>query len=163
MPPETPSGIRSLKCSCQGDDRSNDQTAVVPISNAIYNERMSATPFWDQAREIARTKDFVTMDAESGRARSHGWWRRLVAYGPWGETTGAGRVGPPDREALDGIAALFDTTPERVAEMIAADWYGVRSTVEVSTRVLNLGHLLDALDEKDAKLVESIIRRLAAD
>lgn len=100
------------------------------------------------------------MDAESGRARSHGWWRRLVEDGPWGKGYRTGRVGPPDREALGGIARLFGTTPERVAEMIAADWYGVRTEMEMSDRVLNLSHLLDALSDEDAKLVESIARRL---
>lgn len=130
---------------------------------AMYNCIMSETPFWDRAKEIARTKDFVNMDAESGRARSHGWWRRLVEYGPWGQAFRSGRVGPPDREALPGIAKLFGTTPERVAEMVAADWYGVNTDAEVSARVLNLSHILDSLSDDDAKLVESLARRLAED
>ena len=79
--------------------------------------------------------------------------------GPPGCNTG--RVGPPDREALGGIAKLFGTSPERVAEMVAADWYGVRTEIDVSDRVLNLSHILDALSDDDAKLVESIARRLA--
>jgi hypothetical protein len=33
----------------------------------------------------------------------------------------------------------------------------------VSDRALNLSHVLDALDEQDAKLVESIARRLTKD
>lgn len=101
------------------------------------------------------------MDAESGRARSHGWWRRLVEDGPWGKGYRTGRVGPPDREALEGIAKLFGTSPTRVAEMVAADWYGVSTEMEVSDRVLNLSHVLDALSHEDAKLVEDIARRLA--
>jgi hypothetical protein len=129
----------------------------------MYHHRMSDTPFWDRAKELARTKDYVTMDAESGRARSHGWWRRLVENGPWGSGYNTGRVGPPDREAIDGIATLFGTSPERVAEMIAADWYGVRAEIEVSDRVLNLSHVLDALSDEDAKLVERMARRLADD
>jgi hypothetical protein len=124
---------------------------------------MSETPFLDRAREISRTKDFVTMDADSGRARSHGWWRRLVEYGPWGSGYNTGRVGPPDREALDGIAGLFGTSPERVAEMVAADWYGVRAEVEVSDRVLNLSHVLDTLSDEDAHLVWRIAQRLAGE
>jgi hypothetical protein len=100
------------------------------------------------------------MDAESGRARSHGWWRRLVEHGPWGVGYSTGRVGPPDREALDGIAKLFGTSPTRVAEMVAADWYDVRTEMEVSDRVLNLSHVLDALSDEDAKLVELVARRL---
>lgn len=103
------------------------------------------------------------MDADSGRARSHGWWRRLVEYGPWGSGYNTGRVGPPDREALDGIAGLFGTSPERVAEMVAADWYGVRAEVEVSDRVLNLSHVLDALSDADAHLVWHIAQRLAGE
>jgi hypothetical protein len=72
-------------------------------------------------------------------------------------------VGPPDREALDGIAKLFGTSPERVAEMVAADWYGVRAKSEMSDRVLNLSHLIEALSDDDAKLIESIVRRLTED
>jgi hypothetical protein len=48
--------------------------------------------------------------------------------------------------------------------MIATDWYGgVRTKSDVSDRALNLSRVLDALDEQDAKLVESIARRLTKD
>ena len=77
------------------------------------------------------------MSVECDRARSHTWWKRLVEYGPW-ESRGYGRVGPPDREALHGIARLFGTTAEHVATMVAADWYGVDPETEVSTQVLRL-------------------------
>jgi hypothetical protein len=50
-----------------------------------------------------------------------------------------------------------------VAEMIAADWYGVRIEREASDRVLNLSHVLDALTDEDAMLVERMARRLADD
>lgn len=103
------------------------------------------------------------MQVECDDARSHTWWKRLVEDGPWGGRAGYGRVTPPERDILGPIAKLFGTTPERVAEMIAADWYGVHTETEVSNRVLNLSHLLDALDEKDAGLVETIARRLAGD
>jgi hypothetical protein len=122
---------------------------------------MSDTPFWDAARELARKMDYVEMQVRSDRARSHAWWRRMVEYGPWGGgTSSAGRVGPPEREAIPGIAKLFGTTPERVAEMIAADWYGVRTEADVSERVLNFRHLIDALDPDDVLLVDHILRRL---
>jgi hypothetical protein len=123
---------------------------------------MTDTPFWDKARELARKMDYVDMQVGSRRARSHAWWRRMVEYGPWGGgSSGAGRVGPPEREAIPGIAVLFDTTPERVAEMIAADWYGVETDARVSSRVLNLSHLVDGLDDEDVALVEKLVRRLS--
>jgi hypothetical protein len=100
------------------------------------------------------------MSFESSRARSHGWWKNLVEYGAW-RGPGGVRVGPPDPEALDGIALLFGTTTDQVSEMVAADWYGVTRDSEVSTRVLRMGHLIDALDERDAELVEHLARRLA--
>jgi len=100
------------------------------------------------------------MQVYSDNALSHGWWRRLVQEGPWGVSSGTGRVGPPSEERLGGIAKLFGTTPERVAQMIAADWYGVQTGVGVSDRVLNLSHLIDGLDDADASLVESLLRRL---
>jgi len=122
---------------------------------------MTETPFWDRAREISARMDYVTMDMESERARSHAWWRRLVEQGPWGSTYNTGRVGAPDREALDGIAKLFRTTPERVAEMIAADWYGVQTGADTSDRVLDLRHVLDSLTDADAELVSALAHRLA--
>ena len=101
------------------------------------------------------------MEYESGRARSQAWWRRLVERGPWGSGYNTGRVGPPDREALDGIADLFGTSPERVAEMVAADWYHVRIEREVSDRVLELSHVLDVLSDEDTHLIWHIALRLA--
>ncbi|WP_329259541.1 hypothetical protein OG417_22775 [Actinoallomurus sp. NBC_01490] len=121
---------------------------------------MSSSPFRDTARKIARDKDYYTMAWESDRARSHGWWKNLVEYGAW-RGPGSSRVGPPDPEALDGIAKLFGTTVERVSAMIAADWYGVRPDTDLSARVLSLGPVLDGLTDADAELVESLARRLA--
>jgi hypothetical protein len=122
---------------------------------------MSDTPFWDKARELAQSIDYIDMSAKSDRALSHGWWRRLVLDGPWGEGSGAGRVNPPSPEKIDGIAKLFGTTSERVAQMIAADWYGVQRGIGVSDRVLNLSHVIDRLTDGDAALVEEVARRLA--
>jgi hypothetical protein len=121
---------------------------------------MSDTPFWDKARELASSMDYIDMSAGSDRALSHGWWRRMVLDGPWGERSGAGRVNPPAHEKLDGIAKLFGTTPKRVAQMIAADWYGVQTDDAPSARALNLIHVFEALDDEDAALTESLMRRL---
>jgi hypothetical protein len=122
---------------------------------------MSDTPFWDKARELASSMDYIDMSAGSDRALSHGWWRRMVLDGPWGEASGAGRVNPPAPEKLDGIAKLFGTTRERVAQMIAADWYGVQVGFAVSDRVLNVSHLIDRLSDEDASLHEALLRRLS--
>lgn len=105
--------------------------------------------------------DYIDMQVQSDKALSHAWWRRLVQDGPWGESSGTGRVNPPSPERLDGIGKLFGTTPDRVAQMIAADWYGVQTGVGVSARVLNLSHLIDDLSDEDAELVESLLRRLS--
>jgi hypothetical protein len=121
---------------------------------------MSDTPFWDKAKELAQSMDYIDMSAKSNRALSHGWWRRLVLDGPWGEASGAGRVNPPGPEKIDGIASLFETSPERVARMIAADWYGVQRGIGVSDRVLNVSHLIDRLSDEDALLHASLLRRL---
>jgi hypothetical protein len=102
--------------------------------------------------------DFVTMQVNSDSARSHGWWRNLVVHGPW---NGESRVGPPGPEALPGIARLFGTTPEQVAVMIAADWYGVRLDTAVSPRVLRIAPILDHLNDGDAGFVEMLAHRLA--
>lgn len=121
---------------------------------------MRREPFRDTARKIAQTKDYLTMSVECNRARSHGWWKNLVEYGAW-RGPGNNRVGPPTPEALKGIAVLFGTTEKQVAAMVAADWYGVHPDLDVSTRVLRLGPVLDQLAEPDAELLETLARRLA--
>lgn len=99
------------------------------------------------------------MSYESNRARSHGWWKNVVEHGAWAGPNGV-RVGPPDPEAINGMAELFGTTEQQVSEMIAADWYGVVPDTELSSRVLRIGHLIDQLDESDAALIEKLARRL---
>jgi hypothetical protein len=124
---------------------------------------MIETPFRDTAASLARTKGYLRMQIECDEVRSHTWWKRLVEDGPWGGRAGYGRVTPPERDIIEPIAKMFKTTSERVAEMIAADWYGVNTETEVSNRTRNLSHLLDALNEHDASLVETIARRLIAE
>ncbi|MEV0344010.1 hypothetical protein AB0H49_33875 [Nocardia sp. NPDC050713] len=102
--------------------------------------------------------DYQDMAHACDRARSHAWWRNLVEHGAWGGI--AGRVGPPDPDALDGIARMFGTTPEQVGVMIAADWYGVHQDEQISSRVRQLAAVIDELTEEDADLVESLARRL---
>jgi hypothetical protein len=123
---------------------------------------MSSTPFQDTARRINKDKDFLTMSVESGRARSHGWWKNLVDHGAWKGPNNT-RVGPPDPEALEGIAKLFGMTERQVAEMVATDWYGVHPNraADVSPQVRRLGPVLDQLSEKDFDLIENLVRRLA--
>lgn len=120
------------------------------------------TPFRDIAAKIAQDKGYMAMAFGSDMARSHTWWKRLVEYGPW-QTRGYGRLGPPDPEALDGIAKLFGTTAEQVAVMVAADWYGVRPTTDVSADVRRLSPLIDRLNEADGELVGTLVRRLASE
>lgn len=120
---------------------------------------MTITPFRDTAQEIAKRMDYISMSVEGGRARSHGWWRNLVEHGPW-RGPGATRVGPPDPEALPGIAKLFGTSPDQVAKMVAADWYGVQQDEAVSAQALRLGPVLDRLSDSDADLLEALVRRL---
>ncbi|WP_433679691.1 hypothetical protein [Nocardia sp. CA-119907] len=120
---------------------------------------MQETPFWDAANRIAQTMDYQDMAHRSDRARSHGWWRNLVEYGPWKGP--AGRVSPPDPDALSGIAKLFGTSEGQVRAMIAADWYGVQQNTEISARVLRLGPLFEQLTDEDADLAEKLIRRLS--
>ena len=120
---------------------------------------MSSSPFRDMAQKLSATKDYLAMSYESDRARSHGWWRNVVEHGAWAGP-GTNRVGPPTPEAIDGIAKLFGTTPERVREMIAADWYGVEKNTEFSARAKRLAPNLDQLSDDDLELVEQLIRRL---
>ncbi|MEV6155420.1 hypothetical protein AB0L53_34275 [Nonomuraea sp. NPDC052129] len=121
---------------------------------------MSRTPFRDTARAIADRMDYIAMSVGCDRVRSHSWWRNMVEYGAW-NGPGAGRVGPPDPEAVIGIAKLFATTPEQVNAMIAADWYGVLPDRELSTRVMGLAPLIDMLNLSDYGLLHNLTLRLA--
>jgi hypothetical protein len=122
---------------------------------------MNKTPFRDTACVIARTNDYITMSHDSDRARSHSWWKNLVEHGAWNGPPGGGRVGPPGPDAIPGIARLFGTTPQQVAAMIAADWYGVHPDTEISGTVLRLGPIFDQLGEDDLTLLDTLARRLA--
>lgn len=121
---------------------------------------MRATPFQDTARRIANTMSFQAMSVRSEEVRSHGWWKNVVQNGAWGNA-GVGRVGPPDRESIPGIAKLFGTTEDEVAFMIAADWYGVSDRdTDLSARAQKLGPVLDELTDDDMELVELLVDRL---
>jgi hypothetical protein len=118
------------------------------------------TPFTDRGRELAKTMTAHQMAEASGRALSHGWWRRLVLDGPWGSNHGTGRVNPPPPETVEGIAALFGLPEARVRQMIVEDWYGVRPDNGLSDRVQNFGVLIDLLDAGDYDLVRKTLQRL---
>src|SRR5512134_1362016 len=98
---------------------------------------MPDTPFRDTARRLSERMDYISMSVGSDRARSHGWWRNVVEFGPWAGPSGT-RVGPPTPEAVEGIAKLFGTTAERVNAMVAQDWYGVTQGAGPSMRVARL-------------------------
>lgn len=83
-----------------------------------------------------------------------------MEHGPW-QTRGYGRVAPPTPDKLEAIAKLFQTSTERVAAMIAADWYDVQPKTQVSARVLRIESMLDKLTDSDADMVEALARRLA--
>lgn len=122
---------------------------------------MSDSPFRDTAKLIAAKTDYMAMSYESDRARSHGWWKNLVEYGAWRGPNGT-RVGPPDPEALSGIAKLFGTSVDQVSAMVAADWYGVHPDADLSARAIRLSPTLDRLQDSDAEIVEKLAARLAS-
>lgn len=99
------------------------------------------------------------MAYESDRARSHSWMKNMTEHGAWG-SAGSGRVGPPTPDEFRGLAKLLGTTKEKVAEMVAADFYGVDTGAEYSSRMQSLAPLIDQLSEEDAELIEQMVRRL---
>jgi hypothetical protein len=133
---------------------------------ALYFPAMSDTPFRDKAREVAEWLDdqhswgtwYQHMERESGGAYSHAWWKKLVDNGPWDGDSGEGNTLPPKKGRLEGIAELFETSPEHVAQMIAADWYGVVFGVGVSDRAKELIPLIDRLSDEDASIAASLLR-----
>lgn len=103
------------------------------------------------------------MSYESDKARSHSWFRNMVEYGAWGSITGSGgRVGPPTPNDFPGLAKLLGTTPEQVAAMVVADFYGVDTGDGFSARMQRLAPIIDGLDEEDAELIEKTAQRLGS-
>ncbi|MFI2734767.1 hypothetical protein [Streptomyces sp. NPDC018711] len=123
---------------------------------------MTSTPFRDTVKSISRTKDYIEMQVESDKARSHSWWRNVVEYGPW-RGPGNTRVGPPTPDEFPGIAKLFGTSEEQVQAMIAADWYNIEPHGGVSPRVMNLAPMLDQLSDEQADALGVIVRALVGD
>lgn len=110
-------------------------------------------PFRDAVQALRdQGVKYQDLHLDAQRVRSTAWFNNLV-------NNGASAVSPPTADAVEGFAALFKTTPERVKEMIAEEWYGVRME-ELSPTVQHLASRIDALDEADVKLVESLIQRL---
>ncbi|WP_157878502.1 hypothetical protein [Streptomyces chattanoogensis] len=123
---------------------------------------MTSTPFRDTVRNLARTKDYILMQVECDKARSHSWWRNVVEHGAW-KGPGTIRVGPPTPDELPGIAKLFGTSEAQVQAMIAADWYGIEPSGGLSPRVMNMAPLLDKLEDEQADALGVIIRAMLRD
>lgn len=122
---------------------------------------MRQNPFRSKAREIhSRGYTYGQMAKMSGGVRKASWWNNLVLYGPWKGPRDA-RVAPPTPETIPAIAAFFGLTPEEVAAMIAADWYGVYPPPEVHPQVQQMQAAIATLSAKDARRVEDLARRLA--
>ncbi len=83
------------------------------------------------------------MSYESNRARSHSWFRNMAEYGAWGTTTNGARVGPPTPDEFKGLAKLLGTTPDQIASMVVADFYGVDTGNGFSARMQRLSPIID--------------------
>lgn len=123
---------------------------------------MSATPFQDRIRWLrGQGLTYEDIEISSGFVYSASWWAGVIRNGPR-TASGTSTVDAPQLDKVAGIAKAFNITPERVCEMIAADWYGVTTGFGVSKRARNLIPLIDGLSEEDAALVASLLRRLNA-
>lgn len=101
------------------------------------------------------------MSVNADQARSHSWLKNMAERGAWGPA-GSARVGPPTPEQFPGLAKLLQTTPDAVAAMVVADFYGVGAQEGYSARVQRLAPTIDRLSSKDADLVETLIHRLGS-
>ena len=113
---------------------------------------MGSEPFRQKVVDLNRTMRFSDMAHECNDARSSAWWNNVK---------NGQRVAPPPPEILDDIGRLFGVPAERVAEMVAEQWYGISPTADLSMRVRAIGSSLDALSDRDYALVESLVHRLA--
>lgn len=101
------------------------------------------------------------MSVKADQVRSHSWFRNMVENGPWG-VGGAGRVGPPTPTEFGGLAKLLGTTPETVAELVAADFYGVDANSAYSARVKRMAPTIESLSDSDANMIEMLVSRLGS-
>jgi hypothetical protein len=112
-------------------------------------------PFTSRVEALRRAgQRYQDLAAGCGHVRSSAWFNNLVKYGAW-------YVGPPTRDAWQGLATLLRIDVTHVRTLIAHEWYGVRPS-QVSDRVGGLAGHLDALCEDDAVLVGELVRRLSA-
>jgi hypothetical protein len=95
---------------------------------------------------------YSDMAARSSDARSSAWFNKLLNWShPWVNS-------PPTRDTFSRLADLLETSEEHVREMIAEEWYGVKSS-EVSPRVRRLSARIDELSDEDAELLERFLNR----
>lgn len=99
------------------------------------------------------------MSVNADQARSHSWLKNMAEQGAWG-SAGSGRVGPPTPNEFPGLAKLLGTTPDAIAAMVAADFYGVDANGEYSARVQRMAPMIDSLSVDDANMVEGLVGRL---
>lgn len=143
--------------------RHRSTVCVVQRTHNRYSVVMTRTPFQDSLKEVrASGKDWIEMSVDADRVRSHSWLKNMTENGAWG-WAGAGRVGPPTPEDFGGLAKLLGTTPEQVAAMVCADFYGVDTGAGYSATVQRLAPTIDELASDDVVLVETLITRLGSD
>ena len=128
-----------------------------PFARFIYSSpvltSLNGRPFTSRIIELRRHMRYTDLENKSNRARSTAWFNNLVnGRSQW-------NVNPPPDQTIDDLATLMSTTAEHVRQMIAEEWYGVRTT-ELSARVRSLAPRLDALNADDAALVEQLVQRL---
>ncbi|MET8748081.1 hypothetical protein [Streptomyces sp. NPDC004728] len=101
---------------------------------------------------------FSRMEAESWNvggkdgSRSTAWWNNMANYRM--ET-------PPGPKYLPGVAAVLKLSERRVAELIAAQWYGVRPDDKIPESLRSLVSVLEGVDPDDLPLLEQLAQSLS--
>ncbi len=111
-------------------------------------------PLTAQIQQLRRNGATLSdLARRSGAVRSTSWFQNLCGnQDPW-------TVNAPDRNAVIGLAKLLNTTPRRINEMVAREWYGIESAC-LPAPVSAIAMRLETLDGDDLALIEMFLDRL---
>ncbi|MEE1823715.1 hypothetical protein PUR61_16170 [Streptomyces sp. BE20] len=94
---------------------------------------------------------FAQMESKSRYARSAGWWNKQVRD----ESNN-----PPPPRLLPRIAEMMGRAEREVAELICAEWYGVRGSDDVPDELRPTVGKLKQLEAEDRVLVGALVDSL---
>ncbi|MFF8775256.1 hypothetical protein [Kitasatospora sp. NPDC015120] len=120
---------------------------------------MTNDVFSQAVRRANRRMTYSQMEAATWQvggkegSRSSAWWNNMANYKM--DT-------PPAPKYLPGIAAVLGLNQRAVEELIAEQWYGVRSDDQIPERLQALVATLRGVDPEDIPLLQGLAQAFSA-